>query len=587
MKNEIKIIANKLSKIVGIKVNINELSELKEYIEDILPLITFNDYYHRGYQRNFVNFSTYLQTIEGDSCCDMEASLRGNKEDLKCLMEEKNNFDMSEIEIWDYKHETNPTCFEEIDGDEFEVILRGDEGCGIVANTDAYLEMKKYSKFSIDYFYFLETIMNFTRKNNCEILVSTKELHPLECNGTFSNRDIQWSVNKGYLGGGGTHFVKKSKFDVEDLWQLWRLCWLYETMYDEEFNKINLNIDFEKGFLENINWTINTECGLWLILNHKYSCQQLPTDKQTVLKLVSKYPIVYSKLPFDLRNDKDIVLQFIKANSPFVRKFIESRENTIEIDENGNQVLLSLQNIDEKNSEIFLNGMPTGCNSCIPIEVMSHSEILQALEQDMWEEIIINDENYSEINIIEIINEAYGIIPKVFYYWQCKLETDLKTVASLIRLYNLDYKSQNNELAMYKCLFLIESKNVDHTLAYMELFAIVAEMLLHKKFAKNATDGIRKIFQTLPASIQNMIVKENYALIKFMKADDIDKDFVEFIVKNCPNATEILHDEFILKYGLKVIDLDAEKVCERCEKCEKYKILLDIINDRYIKILRK
>ena len=76
------------------------------------------------------------------------------------------------------------------------------------------------------------------------------------------------------------------------------------------------------------------------------------------------------------------------------------------------------------------------------------------------------------------------------------------------------------------------------------------------------------IFRKMEMHIQNYLSSLYYPLASLIHADDLDENLAEEIANNCPIASTLLPDSYILKHNLALLDDgEDENVCQQCGNC--------------------
>lgn len=316
-------------------------------------------------------------------------------------------------------------------------------------------------------------------------------------------------------------------------------------------------------------------------LNGKYICLQCKyatanqyfTTYDSSVKLVQQYPIVFTILPQEYV-DKNMVLEFLKANGKLSVKYQEGmmeelKESYISLKEHNCSLIVDKRSKNEliKNNAIVDETIDLG-------EFINDVDVMvTAVENDaslFYREIVgkfnLTPQNYNEKCLREAVKKCPKVALRLYDFWNKYLDEFPKVKESIKCKYGLNDRADFEEIVMYKCFDIIGTKNTE---AVKYLFDIYSEQTL-SIFNGGVTSAMPKLFAMLTAEQQNAIVSQSYLYAKFVDNLLLSKDTEQRIALECPIAGDILSNEAILRYNLKMCidDNEIQSKCLNCSRCD-------------------
>lgn len=305
------------------------------------------------------------------------------------------------------------------------------------------------------------------------------------------------------------------------------------------------------------------DCGVLLGINYKYGkTPHLFDDFGKTLSLLEEYPILYDYLPPDLKSNKQVVLTVIKANNKFVHAYANAIEYAMVDD-----VMVSSSVIRANMGDASRNAYPKGLPNGIIDPFMADVDVLAALENSMmWDDIILTDQNYHENLVARVASQAPAFAKLVYDYWESEIKNHPREVNKISKKYNLRTDAPASTVAMYKCFDVLRDDQFDCTNAIG--FVLARKNARYYDDDEKCSEDVKRIFQKLSKETQNHLAQKYYSLIPAMRADDLDDDIVQEVVKYCSIAVAILPESYILKCKLNELEYgEAEKLCSSCQAC--------------------
>lgn len=533
-----KTIIQQLSRNLATKANIdyeaNTFAELKQLLTDVAPIFKFSDEEKVGGPYYGIE---EMRSGYFESCFTPELRVTSSHQTMERLC----NF----IDITNQAH-----CFSNIDYSELYDEL-ADAPDGIVI-----LEITTYNKLC-DLF---EQLRQFSEQERCRLEVSLANIFPddQEC-------AIEYVVECGKISGGGTIELLEDNSN----WYLMRLYWMcyaFDEMSQEDLDAMNVSITITRPE-EDTEFELH-QCGMLIGLNYKYGKTPdiFDTEEQTIA-LIKQYPILVDFLPEKWQQSKSVALAFIESNNAFVKKYYDAIE---ESEKDG--VYCALSCVRKIVAEAFFNGLPKHSPSFS--QFYDDTDVLTALANSlMSDNIYFEKDNYHEQTIAVSIANAPRLAIPLLDYWKEKISNHPKTIVHLKIKYELRDDVSLEELAVYKCLEVIESSQGNTVEAKGILFAHANNKYLQTMHEEHKKE-IAKVYRTLDVDLQNYLADEFYSLISFMRADDVNPALAECVAQTCPIAALLLPDEYILKHNLEEPDEDPCDICDKCGKCHMGNIII-------------
>jgi len=472
---------------------------------------------------NDFNYSNYAESYEADSSCIIqcnkaaaymylnEKSKEGFKLDVEISTEEDTYFG----DIEKYISESNTLI--------------------LTATLDVYNEIK-----------ILQKVAQNTRSEISFVLEdSSNPDFTLECQIHFD----------------GT-LESKGRFDIrtEDRSELFytalRLMEHFQHSKDTDLEDLNIKIYIETKY----NFEEHTVTGV-NIINEYFSGmrEDLFTDRKVFLETLKKYPIIMDIAPMSFWEDREIVLNFVKANIDYVNR-VESAFKQSEGDLNKIHSTLGVRLLHlEEYKNALINRCPKELNRWI-----EDKEIFSlVIESPMLYDFRFINNNYNEKIIIEWLNKHPKLIGIVYLYWVDEFANDEKETEHIKRKYRLNDKIENDILAGYKAYDIVS--RFDSVVTYLKYLSANHESSI----------VIKDIWHKLDNESKDNLIKYSLPLIDLVKNDiDIDDPIIDYVINFCPEPGAFLSDEVIITRGLKPYERDKDELCLGCRKCDFLKARL-------------
>ncbi len=315
--------------------------------------------------------------------------------------------------------------------------------------------------------------------------------------------------------------------------------------------------------------------GKLLIAQYKYGNDPF-TSYEKALELVQQYPIVYSVLPKEMKN-REMTVAFVKANGACLARYQEIlskiQEEDRKLRSEGTMSALSGLHAPYFEEEATLKNNAFVDTVFDLGEFTKDEEILtlamRAAESGTWFTdsvggFILTPENYDEKTLLSVAKRDTRMVCRLYHYWAEYIGQFPKVCESVKVKYGLCNQPSEEELAVYKCLSIIEDRG-DAVAHLLNSYALMVEVPTNP----DHINLMRGVMARLSVETQNEIVSGYYQYAQYVRAGVLAETAQAEIAKRCPIAGDILPDSAVIKYALSQSDSDedAYRICKRCGKC--------------------